>query len=319
MATDIAFTLGILTLLGSRVPLSLKVFFTALAIADDLGAVLVIALFYSQEIHLSALAVAGIFLLALIGLNTAGVRRPLPYGLLGIGLWLAFLESGIHPTIAGVLLAFTIPTRTQARPQAFLAQCTAVLGGIDTPTGPQEGSEVEKVDITDRQQAAAHTLEAIAERMQTPAQRMEHSVTPWATFLILPLFALANAGVALSGNVAQAVTSPVGMGIILGLVLGKPLGITLFSWLAIRIGVAELPARVNWPQLITATFLAGSGVTMSIFIANSSFSSPALLSTAKIGILAASLLAATIGGFLLALTTSERVGATKLGAAMAKI
>jgi NhaA family Na+:H+ antiporter len=319
MATDIAFTLGILTLLGSRVPLSLKVFFTALAIADDLGAVLVIALFYSQEIHLSALAAAGIILLALIGLNAAGVRRPLPYGLLGIGLWLAFVESGIHPTIAGVLLAFTIPTRTQARPQAFLAQCTAVLGGIDTPTGPQEGSEVERIDITDRQQAAAHTLEAIAERMQTPAQRMEHSVTPWATFLILPLFALANAGVALSGNVAQAVTSPVGLGVIFGLVLGKPLGITLFAWLAIKIGVAEMPARVKWPQLISATILAGIGFTMSIFIANSAFSSPALLSTAKIGILAASLLAATIGAILLTLTTSERVGATKLGAATANV
>jgi NhaA family Na+:H+ antiporter len=301
------------------VPLSLKVFFTALAIADDLGAVLVIALFYSQEIHLAALAVAGIILLALIGLNAAGVRRPLPYGLLGIGLWLAFLESGIHPTIAGVLLAFTIPTRAQARPQAFLAQCTAVLGGIDTTTGSQEGSEVERIDITDRQQAAAHTLEAIAERMQTPAQRMEHSVTPWATYLILPLFALANAGVALSGNVAQAVTSPVGLGIILGLVVGKPLGITLFSWLAIKIGVAEMPARVKWPQLIGATFLAGIGFTMSIFIANSAFSSPALLSTAKIGILAASLLAATIGATLLTLTTSERVGATKLGAATAKV
>jgi NhaA family Na+:H+ antiporter len=317
MATDIAFTLGILTLLGSRVPLSLKVFFTALAIADDLGAVLVIALFYSQEIHLSVLAVAGIILLALIGLNMAGVRRPLPYGLLGIGLWLAFLESGIHPTIAGVLLAFTIPTRSQAQPQAFLAQCTAVLGGIDTPAGSQEGSVVEMMDTTDRQQAAAHTLEAIAERMQTPAQRMEHSVTPWATYLILPLFALANAGVALSGNVAQAVTSPVGIGIILGLLVGKPLGITLFSWLAIRIGVAEMPARVKWSQLISATFLAGIGFTMSIFIANSAFSNPSMLSTAKIGILIGSLLAATIGAILLTLTTSERVGATKLGTATA--
>jgi NhaA family Na+:H+ antiporter len=315
MATDIAFTLGILTLLGSRVPLSLKVFFTALAIADDLGAVLVIALFYSQEIHLAGLAVGGVILLALIGLNLTGVRRPLPYVFLGIGLWLAFLESGIHPTIAGVLLAFTIPARTRAQPQAFLAQCTAVLSGIDSVTGSD--SDAEGIDVSDRQQAAAHTLEAIAERMQTPAQRLEHSVTPWATYLILPLFALANAGVAFSGNVALAVTSPVGMGIIAGLVVGKPLGITLFSWLAIRIGVAEMPARVKWPQLISATFLAGIGFTMSLFIANSAFSSLASLSTAKIGILAASVVAATIGATLLLLTTSERVGATKLGTATA--
>jgi NhaA family Na+:H+ antiporter len=307
MATDIAFTLGILTLMGSRVPLPLKVFFTALAIADDLGAVLVIALFYSGEIHLEALAVGGVILLALIGLNTAGARRPLPYSLLGIGLWLAFLEAGIHPTIAGVLLAFTIPARTQARPQAFLAQCIAVLGGVG-----DDSDQEEKMDISDRQQAAAHTLEAIAERMQTPAQRLEHSVTPWATYLILPLFALANAGVSLSGNVGQALTSPVGAGIIAGLVLGKPIGITLFSWLAIKLGLAEMPTRMTWPQLFSASVLAGIGFTMSLFIANSAFTDPSLLTTAKIGILAASLLAGTIGAVLLLLTTSERLGATRL-------
>jgi len=286
MATDIAFTLGVLTLLGHRVPLSLRVFFTALAIADDLGAVLVIALFYSHGIHLAALAAGGLILLVLVSLNLAGVRRPLPYVLLGIGLWLAFLESGVHPTIAGVLLAFTIPAHTRARPQAFLAQCVAVLGGIDAATGRSVAPQSEEIDISDRQQAAAHTLEAIAERMQTPAQRLEHSVTPWATFLILPLFALANAGVSLSGNIGQALTSPVGVGIIAGLVLGKPLGITLFSWLAIRVGLAEMPARVAWPQLLSATFLAGIGFTMSLFIAGSAFASPQLLSTAKIGILA---------------------------------
>jgi NhaA family Na+:H+ antiporter len=311
-ATDIAFTLAILTLMGSRVPFTLKVFFTALAIADDLGAVLVIALFYSQDIHLAGLVAAGIILLALIGLNAAGVRRPLPYSLLGVGLWLAFVESGLHPTIAGVLLAFTIPARTQARPQAFMAQCIAVLGGVDATSRLNAESNTGMKDISDRQQAAAHTLEAIAERMQTPAQRLEHSVTPWATYLILPLFALANAGVSLSGNVAQAVTSPIGLGIIAGLVLGKPLGITLFSWLAIKIGVAEMPARVTWPQLFSAACLAGIGFTMSLFIANSAFSSATLLSVAKIGILTASLLAGIIGAVLMLLTTSERVGATRL-------
>jgi len=318
MATDIAFTLGILTLLGHRVPFSLKVFFTALAIADDLGAVMVIALFYSQDIHVAALAAAGVILLALVGLNLAGVRRPLPYSLLGIGLWLAFLESGIHPTIAGVLLAFTIPARGHVRPQVFLAQCMAVLGGARDGTGAGE------TDLSDRQQAAVHTLEAIAERMQTPAQRLEHSVTPWATYLILPVFALANAGVSLSGNIGQALASPVALGIIAGLALGKPLGVTFFSWLAIKLGVAELPDRVAWPQLIGASWLAGIGFTMSLFIASAAFSGAAsspegtlpptgtLLSTAKIGILLASLLAGGIGAALLVLTTSRRVGGTRL-------
>jgi len=317
MATDIAFTLGLLTLLGNRVPFSLKVFFTALAIADDLGAVLVIALFYSHGIVWTALAAGGIILLALIGLNAAGVRNPLPYSLLGIGLWLAFLKSGAHPTIAGVLLALTIPARTQARAQAFMAQCIAVLGGVEGATGLSAGSITEEVDISDRQQAAAHTLEAIAERMQTPAQRLEHSVTPWATFVVLPLFALANAGVDLSGNVGQALTSPISLGIIAGLVLGKSLGITLFAWLSIKAGITELPARVSWPQLFSTTWLAGIGFTMSLFISSSAFASPSLLSTAKISILIASLLAGTIGFVLLLLTTDKRMSTSKLSTATA--
>jgi NhaA family Na+:H+ antiporter len=315
MATDIAFTLGILTILGHRVPLALKVFFTALAIADDLGAVLVLAIFYSHGIVWTSLAVGAVILLALIVLNRAGVRRPLPYGILGIGLWLAFLSSGVHPTIAGVLLAFTIPARTSVRSQAFLAQCTAILGGVDPDSS---FDEEEEVTLSDRQQAAAHTLEAIAERMQTPAQRLEHSVTPFATYFVLPAFALANAGVVLGGNVLDAVTSPVGLSIVVGLVLGKPLGLTLFSWLAIRLGLATLPARTTWPQLFSATWLAGIGFTMSLFIANSAFlDSPEMLSTSKISILFASLLAAIIGFTLMTLTTSERISMTRLTARLA--
>jgi NhaA family Na+:H+ antiporter len=316
MATDIAFTLGILTLLGNRVPLALKVFFTALAIADDLGAVLVIAIFYSQGIDWISLGVGAIILLALIGLNRAGVRNPLSYALLGVGLWLAFLQSGVHPTIAGVLLAFTIPARTRTRAQAFMAQCIAVLGGINAPGTAAEPAESGRL-MSDQQQAAAHTLEAIAERMQTPAQRLEHSVTPWATYLVLPLFALANAGVAFSGNILESLYNPISLGIIAGLVLGKSLGLTLFSWLAIKVGIAAMPSRVTWPQLFSATWLAGIGFTMSLFITNSAFDSPSLLATAKISILLASLLSATIGVALLALTTSQRVSVTRLGTAMA--
>lgn len=301
VATDIAFTLGILVLLGRRVPLALKVFFTALAIADDLGAVLIIAIFYNKGIVWFSLAIGAIIFLTLLALNWLGVRRPLPYGVLGVGLWLAFLQSGVHPTIAGVLLAITIPSRTVASREAFLAQCISTLGGFQ----PAQTDHDERA-LSNRQQAAAHTLEAIAERIQTPAQRLEHSITPWATYLVLPIFALANAGVALEGDIVEALTGPLALGIILGLVLGKPIGVSLFTWLAVKIGIAEMPSRVSWLQLVSAAFLAGIGFTMSLFITNSAFASPQLISTAKISILVASLIAGLLGSILLIVSTTER-------------
>jgi NhaA family Na+:H+ antiporter len=312
VATDIAFTLGILVLLGRRVPLALKVFFTALAIADDLGAVLIIAIFYSEGIIWFSLAVGAIILLALLALNWLGVRRPLPYGILGLALWLAFLQSGVHPTIAGVLLALTIPARTIASKEAFLAQCISTLGGFEPAATDQD-----ERTLNNRQQAAAHTLEAIAERIQTPAQRLEHSITPWATYLVLPIFALANAGVALEGNIVEAITSPLSLGIVLGLVLGKPVGISLFTWLAVKIGIADMPSRVTWPQLLSTTFLAGIGFTMSLFITGSAFEDQGLISTAKISILVASLMAGILGSSLLMLSTSRRERTTESSSAEA--
>jgi NhaA family Na+:H+ antiporter len=309
MATDIAFMLSILAILGSRVPVALKVFFTALAIADDLGAVLVIALFYSGEIVWLALVVAAVILAALIVLNRLGVRQPLPYLLLGVGLWLAFLESGIHPTLAGVLLALTIPAKTRVQASAYTAQCTAALGGLEA-SGRQEGGR--------EQQAAAQTLEVITERLQTPLQRLERALNPWVAYLIVPVFAFANAGVAVRGNLAAALTSPVALGIIFGLVLGKPLGITLFAWLAVKTGLADLPYGVRWKQLFSASWLAGIGFTMALFIANSAFDSAVLLDTAKVAILAASVLAATAGFALLQLTSIERSGVSKMGRAEAQ-
>ncbi|NIM94909.1 MAG: Na+/H+ antiporter NhaA [Anaerolineales bacterium] len=311
-ATDIAFTLGILLLLGSRVPLALKVFFTALAIADDLGAVIVIALFYTEEIVWISLAIGGLIFLVLLAINWLGVRRTMPYVVLGIGLWLAFLESGVHPTIAGVLLAFTIPARSKASSEAFLAQCISVLGGVE-PTNAREDERA----VSNRQQAAAQTLETMAERMQTPAQRLEHDLTPWATYLILPLFALANAGVILSGDPLQTLTSPVALGIILGLFVGKPIGLSIFAWIAVRSGIAEMPTRVTWAQLISSASLAGIGFTMSLFIAGSAFNTGPLLSAAKIGILAGSLLAGVAGTLLLYRSTAERDRTTELTTAVA--
>jgi NhaA family Na+:H+ antiporter len=296
MATDIAFTLGILTVMGKRVPLSLKVFFTAMAIADDLGAVLVIALFYSSGIQLVALAVGGGFLLALVGLNRARVYSPLPYWLLGIGLWLAFLESGVHPTIAGVLLAMTIPTRSPVNMRGLLAQTVTLLNEFNLP--PEWRT---KINI--HRQATVSTLKAIVDRMQPPAQRLEAGLHPWTTYLILPIFALANAGVALGGEASIELANPISLGIILGLVLGKPLGISLFSWLAVKIGVAELPADLSWRQFFSASWLAGIGFTISLFIAGSAFQDPALVRTSKIAILLASLVAAGIGSTLLVLTS----------------
>ena len=308
MATDIAFTLGILALLGSRAPLSLKVFFTALAIADDLGAVLVIALFYTSDIAWFSLLIAALILVALFGLNRARVYDPLPYALLGIGLWLAFLASGIHPTIAGVLLAITIPTRSPPNTGSLLAQCISVLDEFETPAAGQLRSQ-------NRQQAAAQTLETVADRMQSPAQRLEHNLHPWTTYVILPIFALANAGVTLQFDFS--LFGPVSVGIVLGLVIGKPLGISLLTWLAIRLNLAELPPNVGWRQLISASFLAGIGFTMSLFIASAAFNDAALLAEAKSGILIASILAGIIGSVLLVITSPTHAETSHIATAPA--
>lgn len=294
MATDIAFTLGILALLGSRAPLSLKVFVTALAIADDLGAVLVIALFYTSDISWIWLIIgAGIFI-ALIGLNRARIYEPWPYAVLGFGLWFAFLQSGIHPTIAGVLLATTIPTRNPPNTGALLAQCISVLDEFEDPISRQTRAD-------DGYQAAAQTLEVVADRMQSPAQRIEHVLHPWTTYLILPIFALANAGVHLRFD--MSLFGSISVGILLGLVIGKSLGITILSWVTIKLGLAELPSNVSWRQLFSVSWLAGIGFTMSLFIANAAFTNPELLDQAKIGIIIASVLAGVIGSALM-LTSS---------------
>ena len=311
MATDIAFTLGILTMLGPRIPLSLKVFFTALAIADDLGAILVIAIFYTSEISWIALGIALIIFIILIGLNRARVYSPLPYALLGVALWLAFLQSGIHATIAGVLLAITIPSRNPPIITALLAQVVTLLESFQLPVTWDE-----KMDS--RKESAVRTLEQITERMQSPAQRLEETLTPWTTYLILPLFALANAGVLISPESLGTLGSPLSLGIILGLVIGKPLGITLMTWIAVRIGLAEMPSGVRWRQFISAGFLAGIGFTMSLFIAGAAFGAqnPLMLGVSKLAILAASIVAAILGSILLYMTSPSAEGSTHVTAAV---
>jgi Na+:H+ antiporter, NhaA family len=293
MATDIAFALGILAMLGSRAPLGLKIFLAALAIVDDIGAVLVIALFYSGTLSTTALLAAGGLLVLLVASNAAGIRHSAVYSVLGVLLWYAVHESGIHATVAGVLLAMTIPARTRIDPAEFLERGRAILDEF-AQTGV---SDAENVLTSPAQQEAIHALESVAEDAQAPLLKMEDKLHGVVAFGIMPLFALANAGVVLAGA-GSAFGSPVTLGVIAGLVLGKPIGITLFAWAAWRMGIASIPA-ITWRQVHGAGWLAGIGFTMSLFIAGLAFESPLTLDAAKIGILAGSLVAGTVGWVLL--------------------
>lgn len=283
MATDIAFAVGILVLLAWRIPRNLIIFLTALAIADDLGAVLVIALFYTTNLDLTALYGAAIALLVLILLNRGGVRQPLPYWLAGIVLWYLVLASGIHATIAGVLLAFTIP----ARPAFTAQQFEGRVDELQTRFHEQFGAD-SHIDALhdDRMATLVESVEQVARAAQSPLQRIEHGLGPWVTFAIIPIFAFANAGIDFrTMNFASTLTAPVTLGVMLGLVFGKFIGISLFSWVGVKVGVGRLPGGVAWRHLLGAAWLGGIGFTMSLFISQLAFSDPLLVEEAKLGIL----------------------------------
>lgn len=301
MATDIAFAIGILSLLGKRAPLSLKVFLTALAIVDDMGAVLVIAIFYTSEISLMSLAAGAGFLILLAAANRLGIRKPFVYALLGTGLWIAFLKSGIHATIAGVLLAMTIPSSNRITGSDFIERCRLFLREFESSdtTGGQA------ID-NDRQRAAVQAIETACHEVESPLQRLEHALHPWVAFAIMPVFALANAGVPLGGNAAAALTSSVALGVAAGLLIGKPAGVLLFSWLSVKAGIADMPAGTIWRQFLAVGCFAGIGFTMSLFIAALAFGGSEELDMAKIGILGASALAAVAGWLLLRTMPEER-------------
>jgi NhaA family Na+:H+ antiporter len=294
MATDIAFAMGVVALMGDRVPAPLKVFLAALAIADDIGAVLVIALFYTAVLAVNALLLGFALLAALVGVNRMGARRPYLYLLLGVGVWLCFLRSGVHPTVAGVLVAMTIPARTRIDTGDFLERGRRILDAFEAA-----GPEGENLLTNPAQQAAIAELEETAEHAQAPLQWIEHALHPWVSFVVIPLFALANAGVELRGELVGALGSRVMLGVLLGLLLGKPLGVTLFSWLAVRLRLAELPSGCGWRPLHAVSWLAGIGFTMSLFITGVAFGDGARVTEAKLGIFAASLLAAVMGWLLL--------------------
>ena len=294
MATDIAFALGVLNLLGPRVPFALKVFLAAVAIVDDIGAVAVIAVFYSEEIQWAMLGAAGAILVVMVAINRLGIRGPIYYLIPGVLVWYFFLKSGIHATIAGVLTAMLIPTRLHLAPNEFASEAREALEEFD-----KHCSSAERSIMNQDQQTAVHALEKACERVQMPLQRIEHMLHPWVSLLIMPIFAFANAGVVLSGGVAGLVTEPASLGVVLGLFIGKPVGVVLASYLAVKAKVASLPDRVGWRQMIGVGILAGIGFTMSLFIADLAFTDATHLMHAKLAILSGSILAGTAGFLLL--------------------
>ncbi len=300
MATDIAFALGVLAVLGSRAPASLKLFLTALAIADDIGAILVIALFYTSDISFGWLASGVLLLGVLLVLNRFKIDATIPYAVIGFGVWLCFLNSGVHATIAGVLVAFTIPTRAKMEPLAFVSLAQDELAAIEDAHAP----EAHLLD-DDVQQRHAYEIGRCSAFIASPLQRMEHGLHPFTTFVVLPLFALANANLRLVGlDVGALLVQPVTLGVAFGLLLGKPIGITAFAWLAVRLRLTDLPRGLTWRDVLGGGILGGIGFTMSLFVANLAFDDPLLMDEAKLAVLFTSA-AAGVVGFLFLRSTAR--------------
>ena len=287
MATDIAFALGILALLGDRIPSGLKIFLAALAIVDDMGAVLVIAIFYTSELSLLMLAIGGGFLLLLITANRLNVRSTAVYAVLGIGLWFCFLKSGVHATVAGVLLAMTIPVRSKINKEQFLSETSDAINNLKESRVSKHENEL------------IHHVASLSEEVQSPLHRFEHALYPYVAFLIMPVFAVANAGVTIEGNVFDALFSPVGLGVALGLIIGKQIGIFSFVWISVKTKLAVLPQNVSWGMIYGTTWLCAIGFTMALFIASLAFTTNEPLIVSKIAILFASALSAIAGLILL--------------------
>jgi NhaA family Na+:H+ antiporter len=294
MATDIAFALGVLAVAGSRIPIGLKVLLTALAIVDDIGAVLVIAVFYTDSIATWSLIAGVIGVGFSMAMNWAGVRNWLAYLAFGLLVWLAFLESGVHATIAALLMAFTIPARTRIDGTGLVTRLEASVQEMR-----RVGPPADKGLNTPEQQHVLDRLSTVRNMGSAPLQDLEHTMAGVVTFFVLPLFALANAGVSLEGVGLESLTSGVTLGVMLGLLLGKPLGIVGFSWLAVRMRLADLPASVTWGQIVGVGLLAAIGFTMALFIGGLAFADPAHLDSAKLGILVTSVIAAVLGLFIL--------------------
>ncbi len=302
MATDIAFAVGALALLAGRVPKSLITFLVALAIVDDLGAVLVIALFYTDQLSLHALGVAALLVGVLVLFNLFGIRRPVPYFLVAMLLWMALLKSGVHATLAGVIAAFTIPARPKFDPRLFSDLMKQTLARFDAEYRPGQD-----ILTNEAQRGIVQTLENGVLNVQAPLQRLEHQWHMPVAYLVIPVFALINAGVPIDFSALDGTfTHPVTLGVVAGLVLGKFIGIAGVCWLSLKLGFGQLPHDTRFSQLAGVALLAGIGFTMSIFIAELAFEpQPENLLMAKTGILLASLIAG-IGGYLWLLVVSKK-------------
>jgi NhaA family Na+:H+ antiporter len=296
MATDIAFSLGVLTLVKGVAP-ELKIFLLSLAIADDIGAIAVIAVFYSAELHLEYLLIAALVLAVILLCRKLGIGRQILYALLGFGFWLAVLRSGIHATIAGVILGFLMPVQARVSLDAFSELGKEMIA---------EFREAQATKDTARANRVLGAMEYLLENTEAPADRVTRKLHDWIAFLVLPLFALSNAGVTFStATLGAMVHSPVAWGVLIGLFVGKPLGVFGLSWLAVKVRLAQLPSSVSWSQIAGVGVLAGIGFTVSLFISALAFDDGLQLDSAKTAILLASLVAG-IAGYLLLTRVSKR-------------
>jgi NhaA family Na+:H+ antiporter len=294
VATDIAFSIGALSIFGRKLPIGLRIFLTAFAIADDLGGVIIIAIFYTQSLSIPYLMISQGILLALLLANLFWVRWIPLYVFLGFGLWVAIMGSGVHPTVAGVLTAFFIPVRGKYSMSRFAKKTKNIINNFQYNEATSDYWF--SILMNQKHLNVVHSLKMACDDVETPLQRLEHALHPWVAYSILPIFALTNAGLTLQGMpMGEAVTHPVTLGIMLGLLIGKPIGITLFSYISTRIGIASLPENVRWTHIAGAGMLGGIGFTISLFISGLSFVSPELLNYSKLGVLSGSILSAILG------------------------
>jgi len=299
MATDIAFTLGVLKLLGKRVPVGLKIFLTAFAIIDDIGAVLVIAVFYSAGIQWSLIGISILLILLLAILNYKKYYSKYFYLTIGFIVWLLFLKSGVHPTIAGVLMAFTIPIRGNTNVKAYLRKMNTQL------TAYKENKQENAQLLSKAQIQAIDNVAVINSKAHSPLQQLEHGLHGWVSYLIMPIFALANAGVVIDFSLNSGM-SYVTLNLALALVVGNVIGITLMSYLGIKLKLADLPKGVSFKQIFGISLLGGLGFTMSLFIVNLAYTDQNLIAQSKIGVIIGSLAAGILGYIVLKSTLRKK-------------